>query len=318
MNVLLARAALRIRGLTPGARVVLLAHADACRPSGRTCLAGLEELARACELSPKHVMRLRAQLVEAGHLRKLAAARPGQRPVYEVLPTVPTSVPTGPDDSPVVRDRGSSSGRTAAGDGSHGCDPPYKSQGITPPTPPTTRSADPVTGQGGREISTKPPVDHLRGPIDSASTSPPDAAALASAAIAALRPEHRARIDELGRCRLERAAQPLVGGWTPTDLATRIGAERVDRAETLAAVLAAILRRYALEPPPQQVRAAHHAAERARRSQPPPAPCAHGDPSGCTACSFCRRGLADPDGERCHRCAPPVASPAPLPQVVAR
>ena len=73
MNVWLTRAALRIRGLSPSTRVVLLAHADACRPSGRTCLAGLEELAQACELSPKHVMRLRAQLVEDGHLRKLVA-----------------------------------------------------------------------------------------------------------------------------------------------------------------------------------------------------------------------------------------------------
>ena len=76
MNVWLARAALRTRGLSAGAFRVLLAHADACRPSGRTCLAGLEELAEACELSPKHVMRLRAQLVEAGHLRRLAAAHP--------------------------------------------------------------------------------------------------------------------------------------------------------------------------------------------------------------------------------------------------
>jgi hypothetical protein len=144
----------------------------------------------------------------------------------------------------------------------------------------------------------------------------PDAITLAGAAIAALRPAQRARVDELGHRRLERAAQPLVGGWTSTDLATRISAERVDRAENLAAVLAAILRRYALEPPPREVRAARQAAERARRSQPPPVPCAHGDPSGCTACSFCRRGLADPDGERCHRCAPPAASPA-LPQAVA-
>src|SRR5512144_3065057 len=95
MNVWLTRAALRTRGLPPSARIVLLAHADACRPSGRPCLAGLEELARACELSPKHVMRLRAQLIESGHLRKLAAAHPGQRPVYEVLPAVPIPVPAG-------------------------------------------------------------------------------------------------------------------------------------------------------------------------------------------------------------------------------
>jgi hypothetical protein len=96
MNVWLTRAALRIRGLSAGAFRVLMAHADACSPSGRTCLAGLDELARACELSPKHVMRLRAQLVDAGHLRKLAAAHPGQRPVYEVLPAVPIPLPTGP------------------------------------------------------------------------------------------------------------------------------------------------------------------------------------------------------------------------------
>ena len=135
MNVWLTRAALRIRGLSPSTRVVLLAHADACRPSGRTCLAGLEELAQACELSPKHVMRLRAQLVEAGHLRRLAAAHPGQRPVYGVLPAVPIPVPAGhacrSEPGGVA-----ASGRVAAGDGSHGCDPPYKPQGITPPTPP--------------------------------------------------------------------------------------------------------------------------------------------------------------------------------------
>jgi hypothetical protein len=132
---------------------------------------------------------------------------------------------------------------------------------------------------------------------------------LVTAAIAGLRPEHRARVDELGRRRLERAAQPLVGGWTPTDLATRIAAERVDRAENLPAVLAAILRRYALEPPPRELRAAERAAERARASQSPPVPCAHGDPHGCAACSFCRRRLADPDGERCERCAQPPALP---------
>src|SRR5512144_2628312 len=110
MKVWLARAALRTRGLPPSARIVLLAHVDACRSSGRTCLAGLEELARACELSPKHVMRLRAQLVEAGHLRRLAAAHPGQRPVYEVLPHVPLPVPTAPDRSPGLHDCGASSG----------------------------------------------------------------------------------------------------------------------------------------------------------------------------------------------------------------
>jgi hypothetical protein len=141
---------------------------------------------------------------------------------------------------------------------------------------------------------------------------------LASAAIAGLRPDQQARVDELARRRLERAAQPLVGGWTPTDLATRIGAERLDRAENLAAVLAAILRRYALEPAPQELRAARQAAEQARRTQPPPVPCAHGDPSGCTACSFCRRGLADPDGEHCARCAPSVGPIIPMPQVVNR
>src|SRR5512144_2648297 len=126
MNVWLTRAALRTRGLPPSARVVLLAHADACRPSGRTCLAGLEELAQVCELSPKHVMRLRAQLVEAGHLRRLAAAHPGHRPVYEVLPTIPIPVPTGPDRPSTAPDRVASSGRTAAENGSHSCDPPYK------------------------------------------------------------------------------------------------------------------------------------------------------------------------------------------------
>src|SRR5512144_1819176 len=107
MNVWLVRSALRTRGLSPSARIVLLAHADACRPSGRTCLAGLEELSQVCELSPKHVMRLRAQLVEAGHLRRLAAAHPGQRPVYEVLPAVPIPVPAG-------RARGSEPGGVAA------------------------------------------------------------------------------------------------------------------------------------------------------------------------------------------------------------
>ncbi|MGE5759493.1 MAG: hypothetical protein ACM37V_03935, partial [Gemmatimonadota bacterium] len=131
MNVWLARAALRIRGLSPSARVVLLAHADTCRPSSRSCLAGLDELAEACELSPKHVMRLRAQLVDAGHLRKLAAARPGQRPVYEVLPTVPIPLPTGPGGGSAPPPTVTTSGRTAAVDGSHGCDPPYKPQGIT-------------------------------------------------------------------------------------------------------------------------------------------------------------------------------------------
>jgi hypothetical protein len=316
MNVWLTRAALRTRGLSAGAFRVLLAHADACRPSGRTCLAGLEELAQACELSPKHVMRLRAQLVEAGHLRKLAAAHPGQRPVYEVLPAVPRPVPSGPDESPGTHDRGAASGRVDAGDGSRGCDPPYKPQGITPPTPPPTRSTDPVMGQGGREISTKPSTDHRPGLIDPTGPPPPDAAVLADAAVAALRPDQRTRLDELGHRRLERAAQPLIAGWTPTDLAARIGAERVDRAENLAAVLAAILRRYALEPPPEEIRAARQAAERARRAQPPPVPCAHGDPSGCAACSFCRRGLADPDGARCTRCAPSVGSTMPMPKAV--
>jgi hypothetical protein len=133
-----------------------------------------------------------------------------------------------------------------------------------------------------------------------------------------LHADQRTRIDQLGHRRLERAAQPLVSGWTPADLATRIAAERVDRAENLAAVLAAILRRYALEPSPRELRAAHRAAEQARRAQPPPVPCAHGDPSGCTACSFCRRGLADPDGARCARCAPSVGPTIPMPQVVNR
>src|SRR5512134_2962945 len=131
MNVWLVRAALRLPGLPPSARVVLLAHADACPPSGRTCLPGLDELAQACELSPKHVMRLRAQLVAAGHLRKLAAAHPGQRPVYEVLPAVPVPAPSGERTSEASRV--AALGRTDAGNGSHGCDPPYKTQGITPP-----------------------------------------------------------------------------------------------------------------------------------------------------------------------------------------
>src|SRR5512135_1697015 len=260
MNVWLARAALRTRGLSAGAFRVLLAHADACRPSGRTCLAGLDELAQACELSPKHVMRLRAQLVEAGHLRKLAAAHPGQRPVYEVLPAVPIPLPTGPEGSPLVNDRGAASGRVAAGDGSRGCDPPYKPQGITPPTPQRTpRPSDPPAVEGGRGSDPQPSPGRAGGHSDSPAISHPDAVALTQAAIAALRPEQQTRIDELGRRRLERAAQPLVGGWTPTDLATRISAERVDRAENLAAVLAAILRRYALEPPPQELRAAKRA-----------------------------------------------------------
>ena len=117
MNVWLTRAALRVRGLSAGAFRVLLAHADACPPSGRTCLAGLDELAQTCELSPKHVMRLRAQLVDAGHLRKLAAAHPGHRPVYEVLPAVPIPVPAGhPRGS--APDRVAPSGRTV---GSHRC-----------------------------------------------------------------------------------------------------------------------------------------------------------------------------------------------------
>ena len=38
MNVWLTRAALRIRGLPPSARVVLLPHVDACAASGRCCL----------------------------------------------------------------------------------------------------------------------------------------------------------------------------------------------------------------------------------------------------------------------------------------
>ena len=50
-------------------------------------------------------------------------------------------------------------------------------------------------------------------------------------------------------------------------------------------------------------------AHQARAAQPPPDPCAHGDPGGCAACPFCRRGLADPGGERCRRCAPSVALP---------
>src|SRR5512144_861028 len=80
--------------------------------------------------------------------------------------------------------------------------------------------------------------------------------------------------------------------------------ERVDRAENLPAVLVAILRRYALESSPRELGAARQAAEQARRSQPPPTPCPHGDPNGCTAYPFCRRGLADPGGERCHQCSP--------------
>src|SRR5512144_1842718 len=225
MNIWLTRAALRTRGLPSSARVVLLAHADACRPSGRTCLAGLEELAQVCELSPKHVMRLRAQLVEAGHLRRLAAAHPGQRPVYEVLPAVPIPVPAGhargnePDRAVAPR-------RVAAGDRSHSCDPPYKPQGITPPTPPPTPPhSDPPVSDGGRgSAATNRPGGHT----DPGGAPGPDTVALAQAAVAALRPDHQTRIDELGRRRLERAAQTLVGDWTPTDLATRISAERLD------------------------------------------------------------------------------------------
>src|SRR5512144_1955145 len=203
MNVWLTRAALRTRGLPPSARVVLLAHADACRPSGRTCLARLEELAQLCELSPKHVMRLRAQLVEAGHLRRLAAAHPGQRPVYEVLPAVPIPVPAGHarGNEP---DRAVASRRVTAGDRSHSCDPPYKPQGITPPTPPPTpRHSDPPVSDGGRgSATTNRPGEHT----DPGRAPGPDAVTLAQAAIAALRPEHQTRIDELGHRRLERAA----------------------------------------------------------------------------------------------------------------
>ena len=309
MNAWLVRAALRLHGLPPSARVVLLAHADACSSSGRTCLPGLEELATTCELSPKHVLRLRAQLVAAGHLRKLAAAHPGQRPVYEVLPAVPIPIPG--SDRTRERQRVAASGRADADNGSHGCDPPYKTQGITPPTPRTVPSPIESTGAGGRRIferssplgrhdSSQTPTPEARGP---------EAGALAEAAIAALGPGRHARIDELGRRRLERAAAPLVAGWTPSDLARRIGAERLDRAENLAAVLCAVLRRYALEPAPRELRTAERAARQARAAQPPPEPCAHGDPGGCAACSFCRRGLADPEGERCRRCEPAVPVP---------
>jgi hypothetical protein len=97
----------------------------------------------------------------------------------------------------------------------------------------------------------------------------------------------------------------------PGDQASRIAAERVDRAENLAAVLVAILRRYALESSPRKLGAARQAAEQARRSQPPPTPCPHGDPNGCTAYPFCRRRGADPDGERCHQ-----RSPSTLPKAV--
>src|SRR5512144_2369480 len=113
MNVWLTRAALRTRGLSAGAFGVLLAHADACRPPVRTCLAGLEELAAACELSPQHVMRLRSQLVEQGHLRRVTAAHPGQRPVYEVLPAVPIPVLAGHARGSEP-DQAVASGRTAA------------------------------------------------------------------------------------------------------------------------------------------------------------------------------------------------------------
>jgi hypothetical protein len=151
----------------------------------------------------------------------------------------------------------------------------------------------------GRHDTSQAPTPEARGP---------EAGALAEAAIAALGPERRARIDELGRRRLERAAVPLVAGWTTSDLARRIGAERLDRAENLAAVLCAVLRRYALEPSPKELRAAEWGAREARAAQPPPEPCAHGDPGGCAACSFCRRGLADPGGERCERCASSLPS----------
>src|SRR5512134_573413 len=146
MNVWLVRAALRLPGLPPSARVVLLAHADACPPSGRTCLPGLDELAQACELSPKHVMRLRAQLVAAGHLRKLAAAHPGQRPVYEVLPAVPIPVPG--TDRTKEPQRGAGSPRTDADNRSHRCDPPYKTRGILPPTPQPIPSPTQTAGPG--------------------------------------------------------------------------------------------------------------------------------------------------------------------------
>src|SRR5512144_78117 len=175
LNVWLTRAALRTRGLSAAAFRVLLAHADACRPSGRTCLAGLDELAQACELSPKHVMRLRAQLVEAGHLRKLAAAHPGQRPVYEVLPAVPIPLPSGSERS-AEPDRVAASGRVAAGDGSHSCDPPYKPQGITPPTPQRTpRPNDPPAVEGGRGRDSQPSPGRPGGRSDSPGISHPEA-----------------------------------------------------------------------------------------------------------------------------------------------
>src|SRR5512144_1445548 len=205
MNIWLTRAALRTRGLPSSARMVLLAHADACRPSGRTCLAGLDELAAACELSPKHVLRLRAQLVAAGHLRRLVAAHPGQRPVYEVLPAVPIPVPAGHARGSEP-DRVAASGRVAAGDGSHGCDPTYKPQGITPPTPQRTpRPNDPpAVVEGGRDSDLQPSPGRPGRRSDSPGTFHPDAVALTQAAIAALRPDHRTRIDELGHRRLER------------------------------------------------------------------------------------------------------------------
>jgi hypothetical protein len=173
-------------------------------------------------------------------------------------------------------------------------------------------------GTGGRGIVDQPerPARHYSSEATAPEARGPAPGALVAAAVAALRPDQRACLDELGRRRLERATVPLVAEWTPHDLARRIGAERLDRAENLAAVLCAVLRRYALEPSPKELRAAERVAYQRRASSPPPEPCAHGDPGGCTACSFCRRGLADPGGERCGRCAPSVSSPLPVPEVV--
>jgi hypothetical protein len=108
----------------------------------------------------------------------------------------------------------------------------------------------------------------------------------------------------------ERAAQPLVGGWTPADLAIRISAERVDRAENLAAVLAAILRRYALAPP--RTSSAPAAGPPNTPDGPNPAGALRArDPSGCTACSFCRRGLATRTVNGATGVLPPAARGTP-------
>src|SRR5512135_850445 len=99
-------------------------------------------------------------------------------------------------------------------------------------------------------------------------------------------------------------ASCLTRPWLPGSPRSR----HTTRGEWTFRAVAGFDKRYGLSEP-RELRAAHHTAEQARRAQPPPTPCAHGDPSGCTACSFCRRGLTDPGSERCARCAPPTALP---------